>query len=75
MTSDLILAKCSQGIRGGHRRGLEYFSQFDETFVDCGSGITIRIRHIFYVNSKFKTLHIRTITQYDKTKKHLCSSY
>lgn len=65
MTDQLILDKCSSGPRGGHRRGLEYFSQFDEVFVEV-DGITIRVREILYVHSKFKTLHNRHIVQFQK---------
>lgn len=58
MVDQLLLNKCKTGKRGGHRRGCEYLSQFDEMMIDG-----LRFRFLLYVHSKFLTIHVRTFVQ------------
>lgn len=53
------MEKTHQGKRGGHKRGMEYFSQFDDIVID---GVTIR--SLLYLHSKFFSWHIRTFVQW-----------
>lgn len=53
-----MMDNAHQGKRGGHKRGCEYFSQFDDIEIE---GVTFRF--LLYLHSKFFTWHVRTFVQ------------
>jgi hypothetical protein len=74
VSTNHLLKYCRTGSRNGHKRGSEFVGTFDQDVIFIAPNINIRVRHMLYVNSKFLTTSVRSVTSNDYNGKWLHST-